>query len=155
MRDNVLRLSLLRSPTYPDPQADAGEHRFTYVLYPHGGTWRAGTIPQAYALNNPILAYRPSAGGAGDAAQLIWLDRPNAIIETVKWAEDGNGLIVRLYESQRVRGPVTLHTGFDIQTAHITNLLEENQGQLPVADRQVRLDLLPFQIVTLRLTKDQ
>jgi alpha-mannosidase len=155
VRDNVLRLSLLRSPTSPDPQADTGEHHFTYALYPHGGTWRAGTIPQAYALNNPTLAYRTAAGGTGHAAQLVWTDRPNAIIETVKWAEDGNGLIVRLYESQRMRGPVTLHAGFDIQAAFITNLLEETQNQLPVADRQVKLDLQPFQIVTLRLTKDQ
>jgi alpha-mannosidase len=44
---NVMRLSLLRSPTSPDPQADQGEHRFTYSLYPHTGGWDERTLAEA------------------------------------------------------------------------------------------------------------
>ena len=56
-RDNVLRLSLLRSPEWPDPHADEGHHEFTYSLYPHAGTWKeALTIRQGYEVNVPLLA---------------------------------------------------------------------------------------------------
>ena len=53
----MLRLSLLRSPTWPDPETDQGHHEFTYSLYPHGGTWReAMTVRQGYELNYPLMA---------------------------------------------------------------------------------------------------
>ncbi len=53
----MLRLSLLRSPTWPDPETDQGQHEFTYSLYPHGGTWReAMTVRQGYELNYPLMA---------------------------------------------------------------------------------------------------
>ena len=56
-KDNVLRLSLLRGPEYPDPNADQGHHEFTYSLYPHAGTWReALTVRQGYEVNVPLLA---------------------------------------------------------------------------------------------------
>jgi alpha-mannosidase len=59
-KGNVLRLSLLRSPEWPDPHADEGHHEFTYSLYPHGGGWReAQTVRRGYELNYPLL---PLAG---------------------------------------------------------------------------------------------
>src|SRR5205814_8119174 len=51
VRNNVMRISLLRSPTRPDPEADQGEHRFAYTLLPHRGSWDETTINAAYALN--------------------------------------------------------------------------------------------------------
>ncbi|HEY4953632.1 MAG TPA: glycoside hydrolase family 38 C-terminal domain-containing protein, partial [Gemmatimonadaceae bacterium] len=51
-KGNVLRLSLLRSPTWPDPHADEGHHEFTYSILPHAGGWKdAGVVRQAYQLN--------------------------------------------------------------------------------------------------------
>ena len=76
------------------------------------------------------------------------------IIETVKRAEDGDGIIVRLYESQRKRGPVRLQAGFAIEAAWETNLLEENESALRVEKDSVQLDLKPYQIMTLRLKAD-
>ena len=59
VKGNVLRLSLLRSPEWPDPHADEGHHEFTYSLYPHGGTWRdAQTVRRGYELNYPLIAMR-------------------------------------------------------------------------------------------------
>ncbi len=60
IRDNVMRLSLLRAPTSPDPEADQGEHRFTYSLLPHAGGWEAGTAAEAYRLNDPVIGYQCS-----------------------------------------------------------------------------------------------
>jgi len=82
---------------------------------------------------------------------LISTDPPNIIIETVKQAEDGDGIIVRLYESQRKRGQVKVHVGAEIESAWETNLLEEDQSQLQVESNRVILNLRPYQIMTLRL----
>jgi alpha-mannosidase len=82
---------------------------------------------------------------------LISLTSPNAIIETVKQAEDGNGVIVRLYESQRKRGPLQLRAAFGVAAAWETNLLEENESELSVKEDTIQLDLKPYQIMTLRL----
>ncbi len=163
IRDNVLRLSLLRSSTYPDPEADQGEHRFAYSLLPHAGGWDETTIAAAYALNDPLIVAEATAGGAKRGSSLhhatpfapgaSWLsvDRPNVVIETVKQAEDAQGLIVRLYESQRCRGPVTLITGFALAGAWRTNLLEENEASLATEEDRVSFNVRPYEIITLRL----
>ncbi|GLV53807.1 alpha-mannosidase [Dictyobacter sp. S3.2.2.5] len=158
IKENVIRISLLRSPTMPDPEADQGEHRFTYSLLPHAGNWSEETISAAYALNDPLIVYTPdrAASSSADRQQLPSLfsvDKPNVIIETVKRAEDGNGIIVRLYESQRRRGRVTLTTGFELANVWHTNLLEENGEQLQSQGKQVTFLIKPYEIVTLRLVQ--
>ena len=162
VRGNVLRLTLLRSPTFPDPEADRGMHRFTYSLLPHAGSWDDRTIGAAYGLNDPVIVSQ-----AGDRhfesdghlpapglrpPSFVSVDSPNVVIETVKVAEDGRGVIVRLYESQRMRGEVVLTAGFAIGEAWITNLLEEDAAALEVEGNRVRLQVRPFQILTVRVT---
>jgi alpha-mannosidase len=160
IRDNVMRLSLLRSPTSPDPEADQGEHRFAYSLLPHAGSWNETTVAAAYALNDPLLVARGSSplGTAAEQGKylhsLISVDRPNVVVETIKQAEDGDGIIVRLYESQRQRGPITLTAGFSLAGAWRTNLLEENQSELPCSGNRLTLFVKPYEIITLRLIPD-
>jgi len=153
IHENVMRLSLLRSPTYPDPTADQGEHEFTYCLLPHTGTWQAGTIPQAYVLNDPCFVCAPHQRRPlnRQLAGLIQSTASNLVIETIKRAEDGNGWIVRLYESHRCRGTTTIKAPFPIQAAWQTNLLEENERSLTVSGQCFDLDYRPYQIITLRL----
>jgi len=156
---NVMRITLLRSPTMPDPTADMGEHMFTYSLFPHAGNWNEKTQAEAYALNDPIIVYRSDRGQTLTSAlslrergaSFVSVSAPNVIIETVKRAEDGDGVIIRLYESQRKRRPVTMQTAFRLEAAWETNLLEENQSALRVEDAQIHLNLRPYQIMTLRL----
>ncbi len=157
---NIMRLSLLRSPTNPDPGADLGEQRFTYALLPHSNAPGAAGDPyaiarQAYALNDAlIVAGSPARSAAAHPwkAALQMFELPHGVIlETVKRAEDGNGLILRLYECSRQRGRVALRTGLPLQSAWVTNLLEENQEQLVVEGNSLSLELRPFQIVTLRV----
>ncbi len=148
---NVIRLSLLRSPTSPDPEADQGEQRVTYSLFPHAGGWDERTIAAAYALNDPLIVAPGSGAAARDLGSLLAVDAPHVVIETVKRAENGQGLILRLYESQRKRGPVTLTAGFPLARAWHANLLEQNQDALPVEGQTVRFEIKPYEIVTLRL----
>ncbi len=152
IHENVMRISLLRSPTHPDPEADQGEHRFVYSLLPHADRWDEKTIAAAYALNDPLLvATGQRRTDAQTPGSLVAVDASNIVIETVKQAEDGHGVIVRFYESRRRRGEVTLTTGFPLAAAWRTNLLEENQYVLPCDGNQVRLTVKPYEIVTLRL----
>ncbi|MCE5252236.1 alpha-mannosidase [bacterium] len=163
IRDNVIRVSLLRSPCNPDPEADKGEHRFTYSLFPHEGRWDEHTIAEAYSLNDPLIALVPEKTSVkttgvnhpkspikpGEA--LVRVDRPSVVIETVKAAEDGDGIIVRLYESRRTRGDIILTAGFGIAGAWRTNLLEENRHPLKTDGNRVFLSVKPYEILTLRI----
>lgn len=154
IHDNVLRITLLRSPTMPDPEADQGDQRFAYRLLPHAGPWDSATVAAAYGLNDPLRVMQTASAETGDRAALgpfVQVDAANAVIETVKQAEDGNGVIVRLYECCRWRGPVTLRAGFPIAQAWRVNLLEEAQEELAVAYDTVTFTLKPYEIVTLRL----
>jgi alpha-mannosidase len=151
VQGNTLRLSLLRSPRFPDPKADQGPHTFTYSLLPHAGPVGEATVAAAYALNDPLLVMK-ATGGVENAVSFLSVDRPNVVIETVKRAEDGSGTVVRLYESQRQRGPATLSFGFPVAKAERTNLLEVPRETLEVRGEQVRFEIKPFEIVTLKLT---
>jgi alpha-mannosidase len=157
IHNNVMRLSLLRSPTVPDPDADQGEHRFVYSLLPHVGSWGIDTVREAYALNDRLLVQggkRQAAGERplpGSPVSFIACSAANFVIETLKRAEDGHGLIMRGYECQRQRGPVTLTTGFTLRQAWRTNLLEEGQEPLTVDNNRVTIFVKPYEIVTVRL----
>ena len=155
IHDNVMRITLLRSPTMPDPMADFGEHQFKYSLYPHAGSWNEDTQREAYLLNDPIIGYQSSVNSSQSSVSspqsLVSVSSPNVIIETVKRTEDGNGLIVRLYESQRKRGQVRVRFGRAVDSAWITNLLEENESVLSVENDSISLNLKPYQIATLRV----
>ena len=153
IQGNVIRLSLLRAPTSPDPLADRGLHQFTYALLPHTGDLRAGhVIDQAYALNVPLLVrdLKPASGSLPASHSFFLTDRPGAVVETVKVAEDGGAIIVRLYESEGGRGPLTLTTLLPVRKAWLSSLLEAEEQALSIKNGAVRLDLRPFEIVTLR-----
>jgi len=155
IHDNVMRITLLRSPTMPDPMADFGEHEFKYSLYPHVGAWNEETQREAYLLNDPIIVYRSKVEGQkskiSSLTSLVTCESANVIIETVKRAEDGDGIIVRLYESQRKRGQIQVKVGGVVDSAWATNLLEENESTLSVKNDSILLNLKPFQIMTLRI----
>lgn len=151
-KHNELRLSLLKSATSPDPQADQGRHIMTYSLLPHVGDWRGEVIPQAYDLNDPIILCSVSGGDSSDQIEsLVSVDADNVTIETIKQAEDGNGIIIRLYENHQYRGNVTIQTGFELAEAYHCNLLEENDEELEVIDNAITMSIRPYQIATLRL----
>jgi alpha-mannosidase len=152
---NIMRLSLLRAPNAPDPLADRGRHQFTYALLPHAGDLREGrVIDHGYALNVPLLVRElKSAGGSLPASHSFFLtDRPGAVVDTIKLAEDGGAIIVRLYESEGGRGPLTLTTTLPFRKASLANLLEVEGKSLAIRNGSVQLDLRPFEIVTLRYT---
>jgi len=153
IRGNVMRLSLLRAPTWPDPVADRGRHHFRYRLLPHSGDFReAGVIDAAYDLNVALRALPDQAhpGTLGASHSFLSVSSPHAVIETVKLADDG-ALVVRLYEAWGRRGPVTLRAPWPVGRAWRTDLLERPVDDVVAADHDVVVELTPFQLVTLKL----
>ncbi|MEM8788056.1 MAG: glycoside hydrolase family 38 C-terminal domain-containing protein [Pseudomonadota bacterium] len=153
VKDDVIRLTLLKCATMPDPKADQGEHHMVYALLPHTGDWRGQVPAAAIALNDPLIL-TPVTGGTGVAAEraLVRCDGPNVILETVKAADDGRGLIVRLFENERSRGPVTLTFDRPVAQATLCDLLEAAIGPVRHAGAEVHVNLAPYEIATLRVT---
>ncbi|MBO4297435.1 MAG: alpha-mannosidase, partial [Clostridia bacterium] len=146
-----MALTLLKSSTYPNPEADQEVHRFTYAIMPHCGDWRdANTSLMAYRLNVPVLT---AAGrGAGKApAGFASVDRENVVIEAVKQQLDGGDTIIRLYECYGARTDVTLKLGFTPAYVKRVNLLEDELGDVDAADGRLRFTLKPYEILTLKV----
>jgi alpha-mannosidase len=155
IRGNVIRLSLLRAPTWPDPVADRGHHRFTYRLVPHAGDLRdAGIVDAGYDLNAPLRTVATTAhpGPWPRTGSMLSVDAPNVVVEAVKRADgDGGALVVRMYEAWGRRGPVTVRAPGEIRRATVTDLLEREIDEVPVDRDRVTTAVSPFEIVTLKL----
>ena len=148
VHDGTIGLTLIKCGIEPNPNADVEVHHFTYALYPHGGTWKeAGTVQEAYKLNQP--AYTVAAGASGTSRSFAGVDQDNVILETVKQAEDGNGTILRLYECQNARTNTVLRVPETVTKAYSTNLLEEIEEELPVENGKIAFTIKPYEIKTI------
>lgn len=153
LHNNTLGLSLLKGGIFPDPNADRGQHRFTYSLLPHAGDWRAAQVVRAaYGLNAPLRAV-PLAGLPSEprTRSLLSTTNEHVVVETVKVADDGDGLIVRLYEAHNQRGAVELRFERALSSAEEVDLLERPRGSVEVEGNCVRFAVRPFEIKTLRV----
>jgi alpha-mannosidase len=151
IRGSVMRLSLLRGPTHPDPTADLGGHQLTYALMPHPGDFReAGVIEAAEDLNSVLL---PAHGNLapGSSRSLIELDTRQVVVEAIKRAEDSGAVIVRLYEAWGRPCRARVLTTLPVSRAFLCDLLERNRTEVVVRDGEIELELTPFKIVTLKL----
>jgi alpha-mannosidase len=146
-----MALSLIRGPMIPDPTADMGEHRFRYALYPHAADWRAaGAVAHAARFNRP-LQWLAGAPAAILETSLVTAAPSSVVIDTIKPAEDGEGWVVRLYESHGGHAQAELFFGVPVAEAWLSNTLEDRLALLPVRAGGCALTLHGFQIVTLRL----
>ena len=151
IHDSVIRLSLLRAPTHPDPNADQGGHQFTYALMPHRGDFReAGVIEAAEDLNEPILLMHTDLP-PGTKRSLIEVDTRQVIVDTIKRAEDSDAVIVRIYEAWGRPCHARVKTTLPAKRAWLCDLLERERSEVRVHDGMVDLDLTPFKILTLKL----
>ena len=143
-------LSLMRSHRGPDDRADEGRHFFSYALLPHAGPFSVESVVRpSYELNFKAIAV-PVGPSAQELPGLASVDAANVIIENVKWAEDGAGFVVRLYEAAKCACKAAVSFGREISSVEETNMLEEHIKQLSVNDGCVRLSFKPFEIKTLK-----
>ncbi|MEF2977956.1 alpha-mannosidase [Subtercola sp. YIM 133946] len=141
-KSGLISLNLLRSPTFPDKTADRGSHTFTYAFRPFAPDALTDVVRDAYRLNNPLLTAPDVSFGS-----VAWVDHPGIVVETLKPAENGRGVIVRLYESLGEPVTAALRTTLTFARASETDLIERTVAP---ADLD-RLAFTPFEIKTILL----
>lgn len=176
VKDSVIDLALIRSVPYPGPATarnhtsagepdpaytDQSDHTFVYSLLPHPGDHVDGGVARAaYELHVPLKVI-PRSGGSRSTAgttapgarhrSFLRVEPPGVIVETVKLAEDGDDVILRLYESEHRSVTAEIQFGFPITRVALVNLLEEHPDPVLVTGDTVRVPLGPFEIKTLRV----
>ncbi|MEG2700370.1 MAG: glycoside hydrolase family 38 C-terminal domain-containing protein, partial [Hungatella sp.] len=152
IHDSVMRLTLIKSGIFPNPDADKELHQFTYSCYPHLGDFREGNVIQeAYDLNCPLTAM-PVTGHGNTHYSLIESDTNHVYIDTVKRAEDGNDLIIRMYEAYGKRGSFRLHIPAIMdKSAYECDCMEREQGLIAVKDDWLLCTIKPYEIKTIRI----
>ena len=153
---NVLRLSLLRSPTWPDPEADRGPQHFRYWLYPHAGSWKQALTPRrGYESNYELLARQvgPHSGQLSMSHSFLNVDAENVVLTAAKKSEDGDDLVLRLYEWMGKESNVTVTVPEGVESAFKINLLEKADDSQPLAvsANHIVVSVRPYEIVTLRV----
>jgi alpha-mannosidase len=167
VKGHTIELNLLRSVLYPGARVvrdedvlpgephgaytDQAVHHFRYALYPHRGDLVEGRVPQAaYEFNHP-LQIQEIETVSGDGVSFFQLDAANVIIETVKKAEDGPELIVRLYETGGIDTHTMLHFGFAVNNVEEVDLMEQPLHALALQLDSVHLHFKPFELVSLKI----
>lgn len=154
-KENVLRLSLLRSTTSPDPDADRGRHRFSYSLYTHTGDWKqALTVRRGYEFNSKLQAFAVAAheGRLSSDHSFVELKPENLVLTALKRTEDGNSLLLRFYEWAGQSGDAVVTVPAGAISARLTNLMEEPYGgELSLKNDRVVIPFHPFEIISLEV----
>lgn len=150
-KDSNIALTLIKSGIEPNKTADQEEHVFTYALYPHKEMWSAaGTVQEAYKLNQPAYATKGELKNTGKS--FISTDKDNIIIETVKPAENGDGMIVRLYdcENSLTKATLTFAEGM-LESVEECNLMEEKEVDIEACGNSFTVSVKPYEIKTYRV----
>ena len=153
VKEGNLSLTLIKAGTYPNANADIGEHDFTYSIYPHEGSWQeAETVEMAYNLNVPaVVTLQDENEGSKDWASYFTCEDDNCFVEVIKQAEDEEGTIIRMYENKNKHTNTKLTFHGDVKKVYECNLLEEKEQELEVHDHEVNVIFKPFEIKTFRV----
>ena len=169
-KEKLMRLTLIKSGIYPNPNADQGIHEFTYSLLPHKGDYRDGSvIEEATRLNldsHMFLSHDISAGSAGRAYEsmmnsVIDLKGEKGVyISSVKQAEDSEDIVIRLYEGfgQEHKVSAGLLKGLDkpVKDVYECDLMENKLSaemiSYDLTKRLISMEFKPFEIKTIRIS---
>jgi alpha-mannosidase len=154
-KDNVLRLTLLRSPTFPDPIADQGHHHFTYSLYPHVGDWeQALSERRGYEYNYKLVATQvfPHDGSLPLEYSFLKVSPENVVLTAMKKAEDSDALILRLVEWAGKNSDLHITLPPGANSATVTNLMEKSEGvTIKVLNDTLTVPIYPYEILTIKV----
>ncbi|MBL0175985.1 MAG: alpha-mannosidase [Ignavibacteria bacterium] len=154
-RAGVLRLSLLRAPVWPDPTADRGKHEIDYALYPHAGDWKsAGTVRRGYEFNTPLLpVFTTAHTGELPASQpFVTVSPDNIVLASVKKAEDGDALVLQLYDAHGVESEADIRFVKAPKSAVLSSVLEADGTPLARTGNSVRVRVPKHKVVTVKVT---
>jgi len=154
IRGNVIRLSLLRSPKWPDPTADRGIHTIEYALYPHNSRWQeAGTVQRGYEYNNPLIAVATDIqkGRLPPVHSFLNLSPSNLVLATVKKAEDSDAWIIQFYDSRNESCTGKLELPMAPERALLSNIMEEDGASLTIQGNTVIVPTAARSMVTVKV----
>ena len=143
-----LRVSLLRSPKSPDPEADMRQHVFRYALLPHAGGWReAGVLREAVLFNAPLLGLDEAPDGS-----FASVESGELVLDTIKRAEDSDAIVLRLYEPYGGRGVARVRVATEFSSARRCNILEDDGDALELENGMIVVPYRPHEVVTVKLS---
>ncbi|MFN6572115.1 alpha-mannosidase [Dendronalium sp. ChiSLP03b] len=156
---NQLRLTLLRSPNWPDPEADRGVHEFTYALYPHTNSWEtAHTIRCGYELNTPlqVVVNPPNIQhpvlSTPEGLSFLDLCAENLILMALKPSEDDpQELILRCYECHGETAELSLQSDLGLNLGDTVDLLERCSSIAEFSSTKQILTIQPWKIASFKL----
>ena len=151
---NVMRLSLLRSPKWPDPTQDMGKHKIDYALYPHEGSWKqANVVKRGWEYNEPLIAVINDIhnGNLPSSNSFIKLEGDNLILTTMKKAEDSDAWIFQWYESQGKETEAALTLPETPKKIVESNFIEEDGNPVPFDGNVVKIKTPRNSVVTLKV----
>ena len=151
INNSNIALTLIKSGTHPYKETDQEEHFFTYSLYPHNERWdRANTVNEAYKLNQKM--YFVNKTEKTKEKSFIQVDNKNVIIETIKKAENNDGIIIRLYECENslTKAKITLEDLKNIIVEEC-NLIEEFEKNIKSDNNSFEFTIKPYEIKTFRI----
>lgn len=147
IKDNVIRLTLLKSATHPDTEQDQGEHEFTYSLLPHANSWvDADTEKRAYFLNNPLQVVEGAA--KTDSYSFLNVDNNFIEVDAIKRSEDGKHLVVRAHEYTGGKQRATFTLGMPVKSWQESDLMERPEGELHT-NEAITLEFGPYEVKTV------
>jgi alpha-mannosidase len=156
VQGGTLRLSLLRAPKWPDPEADLGEHRFRYALYPHTGDWRqADSYRRGMEFNiplRPVVVSSPSGGSLPDRAALLATDSDHVVLSAFKAVRERDArprFAVRVHEVEGRAGDIRIRFPFPVGHAWSANLMEDPAEELPTDGNTVHLPVSAYGLATV------
>lgn len=154
IKDNVMRLTLLRSPTSPDPLADRGEHQFAYALYPHQGDWKKGnTVQKGYEFNYPLIArfVDSHSGELPPSFSFVQASPSNILLATIKKTEDRDTLILRFYESEGNETPAVIQLFRKPQQIFEVDLMENRIQSVPFKGKNLYVNFKNSEIKSFEI----
>ncbi len=131
-----------------------GRWRFHYSIIPHEGA-RQNAGAEAHNFARPLRAIRVR-GGNGTlplSASLVDIEPPTLALSALKTAEDGDGVVLRVYNIANAPVQGSVRPNFPYQRIERVNLNEEDPSPVDAADGRVELSLRPNEIVTLKFMK--
>lgn len=153
VKENMIGMSLIKSGTYPNENADIGHHSYTYSIYPHQSRWvESETIEQANNINSSLKAMQVHENsGHSFQENFIKVCSGSCFIDTLKRAEDLDDIIIRVYENKNKYGNVVLQLPKSISQVVEVNLREEDQEKINMTNHTIAFTLKPFEIKSFRM----
>jgi alpha-mannosidase len=154
VKDNIMRLSLLRSPKWPDPTADRGEHEIEYSLFPHKGDWKeANTVKRGYDFNYKLIPFLTDLhkGDLPSIYSFVKMNAPNLILTTFKKAEDSHGYIFQWYESEGQDTEAEIEFPQQPKKVVLSNFMEEDLDELDFNGNKLAIKSKSNSVMTIKV----